>query len=67
MNKNLFNKILIFSFWIFGLTALIYQVAFAKNLMLLFGLTAPATATILAVYFSGLALGSFIFGLLNFN
>jgi len=62
MNKNLFNKILIFSFWIFGLTALIYQVAFAKNLMLLFGLTAPATATILAVYFSGLALGSFIFG-----
>ena len=62
MNKNNFNKILTFSFLIFGLTALIFQVAFAKNLVLLFGLTAPAIATVLAVYFSGLALGSFIFG-----
>lgn len=62
MSKNLFNSILIFSFGIFGSTALIYQVVFAKNLVLLFGLTAPAIATILAVYFSGLALGSLIFG-----
>lgn len=62
MNKNLFNKFLFLSFGIFGLTALIYQVAFAKNLVLLFGLTAPAIATVLAVYFSGLAIGSFFFG-----
>jgi len=62
MSKNLFNNILIFSFGVFGLTALIYQVVFAKNLVLLFGLTAPAIATVLAVYFSGLALGSFVFG-----
>ena len=56
------KKLLFFSFGIFGLVALIYQVVFAKNLVLLFGLTAPATATVLAVYFSGLALGSLFFG-----
>ncbi len=58
MNKNF----LIFSFGVFGLTALIFQVIFAKNLALLFGLTAPAIATALAVFFFGLALGSFVFG-----
>lgn len=56
------NILLILSFGIFGLTALIFQIVFAKNLIFLFGLTAPAIATALAVYFSGIALGSFIFG-----
>ena len=56
------EKFLMISFSIFGFSALIFQVVFAKNLVLLFGLTAPAIATVLAVYFSGLALGSFIFG-----
>ena len=56
------RRFLIFSFGIFGFGALVFQVVFAKNLMLLFGLTAPAVATVLAVYFSGLALGSLFFG-----
>lgn len=56
------NIFLIISFGLFGLTALIFQVVFAKQLVLLFGLTAPAIATVLAVYFSGLAIGSIIFG-----
>lgn len=56
------NFFIVFSFGIFGLAALIYQVVFAKNLALLFGLTAPAVATVLAVYFLGLALGSLIVG-----
>ena len=56
------QKCLIVSFGLLGLTALIFQVVFAKKLMLIFGLTAPAVATVLAVYFAGLALGSFIFG-----
>jgi len=55
-------KFLLASFGIFGFSALILQVVFAKNLVLLFGLTAPAIATVLAVYFSGLALGGFFFG-----
>ena len=57
-----FKNFLIFSFGVFGFSALIFQVVFAKNLVLLFGLTAPAIATVLAVYFSGLALGSLFFG-----
>lgn len=56
------HKLLVFTFGIFGFSALIFQVVYAKNLVLLFGLTAPAIATVLAVYFSGLAMGSFIFG-----
>ena len=54
------TSVLILSFGFFGLTALIFQVVFAKQLVLLFGLTAPAIATVLAVYFSGLAIGSIL-------
>jgi len=61
MNKG--RKILLFTtFGTMGFSALIFQIVFAKNLVLLFGLTAPAIATVLAVYFSGMALGGFIFG-----
>jgi len=61
-SKSKISGFFLVSFGIFGLTALVFQVVFAKNLVLLFGLTAPAIATVLAVYFSGLALGSFVFG-----
>src|SRR3989338_7296676 len=61
MKKNQ-NFFIVFSFGIFGLVALTYQVVFAKNLALLFGLSAPAVATVLAVYFAGLALGSLFIG-----
>lgn len=53
------------SFGALGFIALIFQIVFVKNLVLLFGLTAPAVATVLAVFFFGLALGSFIFGKLS--
>lgn len=56
------NSFLLSSFGVFGFVALIFQVVFARNLVLLFGLTAPAAATVLAVYFSGLAIGGFVFG-----
>ncbi len=56
------QKYLLVSFGLLGFTALIFQVVFAKKLMLIFGLTAPAVATVLAVYFSGLAIGSLVFG-----
>ncbi len=62
INKSNNSTILLLSFGILEPIFLIFQVVFAKNLILLFCLTAPAIATMLAVYFSGMALGSFIFG-----
>ena len=60
-NKKLV-ALLILSFGILGFNALVFQVVFAKKLILLFGMTAPAIGTVLAVYFSGMALGSIILG-----
>lgn len=56
------NSFLPFSFGVLGFVALVFQVVFVRKLTLLFGLTAPAAATVLAVYFLGLAIGSFVFG-----
>lgn len=61
-NNSFFNFTLLFSFGVFGFSALIFQIIFARNLIPLFGLTAPAIATVLAVFFFGLALGSLVFG-----
>lgn len=56
------KALLALSFWILGFNALVFQVVFAKKLIFLFGMTAPAIGTVLAVYFSGMALGSFFLG-----
>jgi spermidine synthase len=45
-----------------GFTALVYEVLWLKQLALLFGSTAYASATTLAVFFGGLALGSYVWG-----
>src|SRR3989344_7899154 len=47
---------------ILGFTILIFQAVYVKNLILIFGLTAPAIATLLASFFLGFAGGNFIFG-----
>src|SRR5215207_11484898 len=49
-------------FFCSGAIALVYEVIWQRQFALLFGSGAPATATILAAYFAGLGLGSFIFG-----
>ncbi len=49
-------------FFVSGFAGLIYEVSWVKMLRLLFGSTVLAVSTILAVYFTGLALGSYIFG-----
>lgn len=49
-------------FFLSGLTGLVYQVLWLRELGLLFGNTAYATATTLAVFFSGLALGNYAWG-----
>lgn len=49
-------------FFLSGACALVYEVVWMRMLTLVFGATAFATSTILASFFAGLALGSFIFG-----
>ena len=52
-------------FFCSGLTGLVYEVVFERELALLFGSTARASITVLAVYMSGLALGAFFGGRLT--
>jgi len=49
-------------FFLSGASGLIYQVAWSKALGLIFGHTAYAIATVLAVFMAGLAAGSAFFG-----
>ncbi|HWT87354.1 MAG TPA: fused MFS/spermidine synthase [Candidatus Angelobacter sp.] len=51
-----------FCFFLSGAAGLIYQVAWTKSLGLLFGYTAYSTATAIAVFMGGLALGSYFIG-----
>jgi spermidine synthase len=48
-----------------GFSSLIYQVVWTRQLVLVFGATTFATATVLSVFMGGLALGSFVTGRLS--
>jgi spermidine synthase len=48
-----------------GAAALIYQVLWVRELGLLFGSTAQAAALTIAIFFSGIALGGWLFGRLS--
>ncbi|MGA8222451.1 MAG: fused MFS/spermidine synthase [Candidatus Acidiferrales bacterium] len=52
------RAIILLCFFISGAAGLIYQVAWAKSLTLIFGSTVYAVTTVLAVFLGGLALGS---------
>ncbi len=56
------NFIVLFLFFLSGLTALIYEVLWLKELGLLFGNTAYAAATTLVVFFLGLSFGGYFWG-----
>ncbi len=49
-------------FFCSGLTGLVYEVVFQRELALVFGSTARATTTVLSVYMAGLAIGAFAGG-----
>ena len=51
-------------FFISGFTGLLYEVVFSRELALTFGGMATATYTVLAVYMGGMALGSWVGGML---
>ncbi len=54
--------VLLVLFFVSGAAALIYEVLWLKELGLLFGVTAYAAATTLAVFFLGLSAGSLVWG-----
>ncbi|MCK5557647.1 MAG: fused MFS/spermidine synthase, partial [Candidatus Hydrogenedentes bacterium] len=49
-------------FLVSGACALLYEVVWTRKLVLLFGTTAYAVSTVLAVYFAGMGIGSFLGG-----
>lgn len=51
-----------FFFFLSGVTALIYETAFARQLGLIFGSTLTGVSVVLAVFFGGLALGALLLG-----
>ena len=57
-----FQATVLVLFFLSGATGLVYEVVWHRMLVLVFGSTAFATATILASFMFGLALGSFCFG-----
>ena len=56
------NGVLLFLFSLSGLSALIYEVLWLKELGLLFGNTAYAASTTLGAFFAGLSVGGFYWG-----
>jgi len=49
-------------FFLSGTTSLIYEVIWARNFALVFGVTTYAVSTVLAAFFTGLAIGSYAAG-----
>ncbi|MFZ5366124.1 MAG: fused MFS/spermidine synthase [Patescibacteria group bacterium] len=56
------RRLLFFLFFLSGFSALVYEVVWARKLSLVFGTTVFAVSSILAVFFAGLAIGSWVFG-----
>ncbi len=60
--SNATRRALLVLFFLSGACGLVYEVVWMRALTLVFGATAFATSTILAAFFTGLALGSLTFG-----
>ncbi len=56
------NTLAISCFFLSGFAGLVYEVAWIRRASLVFGSTTWALSTVLAVFFAGLALGSWLFG-----
>ncbi|MHC4430698.1 MAG: fused MFS/spermidine synthase, partial [Planctomycetota bacterium] len=56
------KRIVHFSFCLSGMAALVYEVVWMRQLTLIFGTSVYAISTVLAVFMTGLALGSLILG-----
>jgi spermidine synthase len=56
------NTVAITCFFLSGFAGLVYEVAWMRKASLIFGSTTFAVSTVLAVFFLGLAVGSYLFG-----
>jgi spermidine synthase len=56
------NVVAIVCFFLSGFSALVYEVCWIRKASLVFGSTTFAVSTVLAVFFLGLACGSYLFG-----
>ncbi|MGC8833103.1 MAG: fused MFS/spermidine synthase [Armatimonadota bacterium] len=56
------SSLLLACFFFSGAAGLIYEVVWARSLVLIFGATVLAVSTVLATFMGGLALGSFVLG-----
>ncbi|MGH9824444.1 MAG: hypothetical protein ACREDR_14475, partial [Blastocatellia bacterium] len=54
--------VILVCFLLSGLSGLVYQVIWVRQLELVFGTTTFATSTVLTAFMGGLALGSYYFG-----
>ena len=59
---NLMFPVLIFFFFLSGACGLMYEIIWQRMLLLIFGISNFAVATILSSFMAGLALGSYFFG-----
>jgi spermidine synthase len=59
--ENKLKKLILIAFALSGMTALIYEVIWAKPLQLIFGSTIYAVSTMLMTFFVGFALGAYLF------
>lgn len=56
------NLLIYLIFFFSGMSALMYEITWMKNLNLIMGNTVQSSTTVLAAFMAGLALGSFLFG-----
>ncbi len=62
-NVNRFKHLLVFiAIFLSGFTCLVYEICWIRKASLIFGVSIFALATVTAVFFAGLAFGSFFFG-----
>ena len=54
--------LILFLFFISGLVCLVYEIIWTRELQYLFGSTTYSVSTILSCFFTGMALGSYLFG-----
>jgi spermidine synthase len=59
---NRLNLIVLLCFFVSGAAGLIYQICWIRSAALIFGSTTFALSTVLAVFFSGMAAGSYLSG-----
>ena len=62
VNKKAARKMLYFCFFLSGFAGLVYELVWMKLLSLVMGNTTVSVAAVLAIYMSGLAIGSYIAG-----